>query len=228
MCGTILKKTNTQSTPSLPPVADWLKGPIENSEGAWYDCESWHRMLYWERKRYSGRSRGGARGGRPPLFPDQNEGRRAKKKFFWGRAPPYLRVWMTPAPYLKVWIRHCGIIWGRDYRSSELAGLSWKRRVIRNLNPPYRLFNSFLFFLLEPIFNWMFLRYWTSNCYTTSNNFFYHNFIVFISLFVGNRRSGIEENDVSYVLNKDFRLSSLLTDAAAEALARKRETNAAQ
>lgn len=38
-----------------------------------------------------------------------------------------------------------------------------------------------------------------------------------------NRRSGIEKNDVSYVLNKDFRLSSLLTEAAAEALARKRE-----
>ena len=53
--------------------------------------------------------------------------------------------------------------------------------------------------------------------------FFFHNFIVSISLFVGNRRSGIEKNDVSYVLNKDFRLSSLLTDAAAEALARKRE-----
>ena len=57
---------------------------------------------------------------------------------------------------------------------------------------------------------------------------FFHNFIVFISLSVGNRRSGIEKNDVSYVLNKDFRLSSLLTDAAAEALARKRETSAAQ
>ena len=37
-------------------------------------------------------------GGRPPLFLDQNEARRAEK-IFW-RPPPYLRVWMTG-------IRHC-------------------------------------------------------------------------------------------------------------------------
>ena len=42
----------------------------------------------------------------PPLFFDQNEARRAEKKFLGDRPPPYLRVWMTaPPPYLKVWIR---------------------------------------------------------------------------------------------------------------------------
>ena len=47
----------------------------------------------------------------PPLFLNQTEARRAEKQIFGGRAPPYLRVWMTaPTPrlsaYLKVWIRH--------------------------------------------------------------------------------------------------------------------------
>ena len=55
----------------------------------------------------AGRSRGGARGARPPLFLDQNETRRAEN-FFLGDRPPYLRVWMTAPspPYLKIWIRH--------------------------------------------------------------------------------------------------------------------------
>ena len=41
----------------------------------------------------------------PLLFLDQNEARRAKKKFL-SRVPPYLKVWMTAPPpsYLKVWI----------------------------------------------------------------------------------------------------------------------------
>ena len=40
------------------------------------------------------------------------EARRAKKKFFGDRSPPYLRVWMTAPtppphpPHLKVWIRN--------------------------------------------------------------------------------------------------------------------------
>ena len=56
----------------------------------------------------SGGSRGGARGGPPPLFFDQNEAQLAKNNFFGDRpTPPYLRVWMTgPSPYLKVWILH--------------------------------------------------------------------------------------------------------------------------
>ena len=35
----------------------------------------------------------------PPLFLDQTEARRAKKKFLGDRFPPFLRVWMTgPTP----------------------------------------------------------------------------------------------------------------------------------
>ena len=34
------------------------------------------------------------RGGRPPLFLDQTEARRAKKNLFGDPLPPYLRVWM--------------------------------------------------------------------------------------------------------------------------------------
>lgn len=57
---------------------------------------------------YSGGSRRGARGTRPPYFLTKlsPEGR---KMFFGDRVPPpfYLRVWMTWLPrYLKVWIRH--------------------------------------------------------------------------------------------------------------------------
>ena len=57
----------------------------------------------------SGRSRGGARGGWPPLLFDQSEAQRAEKNYFGDSSPPpYLRVWMTgPPPYLKVWIRQC-------------------------------------------------------------------------------------------------------------------------
>ena len=48
----------------------------------------------------SGGSRGGARGrGAPPLFLDQTEARRAKKKMFL-RTPP------LPPPYLRIWIPH--------------------------------------------------------------------------------------------------------------------------
>ena len=49
---------------------------------------------------YSGESRGGARGGPPPLFLDQTEARRAEKIWGGDRAPPYLRVWMTAPPPL--------------------------------------------------------------------------------------------------------------------------------
>ena len=35
---------------------------------------------------------------RPVVGPDQNEARRAKKKFFLRPGPPYLRVWMTAPP----------------------------------------------------------------------------------------------------------------------------------
>ena len=89
-------------------------------------------------------------------------------------------------------------------------------------------FNSFFVFLAWTYFSLNVFALLNKQLLYNIEQFFFHNFIVFISLFVGNRRSGIEKNDVSYVLNKDFRLSSLLTDAAAEALARKRETNAAQ
>ena len=34
-----------------------------------------------------------------PLFLDQTEARRAEKNFFWDRASPYLRVWMTGPPW---------------------------------------------------------------------------------------------------------------------------------
>ena len=52
-----------------------------------------------------GSRRGAQRGPAPTrLFLDQNEARRAEKKF--ESAPPYLRVWMNPPPYLKVWIHH--------------------------------------------------------------------------------------------------------------------------
>ena len=47
----------------------------------------------------SGRSRGGTRGVRPPLFFDQTEAQRAEKNFYKTRPPPYLRIWMTaPLP----------------------------------------------------------------------------------------------------------------------------------
>ena len=42
-----------------------------------------------------GRIQGIAPGGRPPLFSDQSEARRAEKDFFW--APP-LGFWVTPSP----------------------------------------------------------------------------------------------------------------------------------
>ena len=41
-----LEKKNTQLTPSLPPVADWLTGSDRERGGAWHECDSWHRMLY--------------------------------------------------------------------------------------------------------------------------------------------------------------------------------------
>ena len=49
----------------------------------------------------SGRSRGGAQGGRPPLFSDENEAWRAENIYFFRLPPPpYLRVWMTVPPPL--------------------------------------------------------------------------------------------------------------------------------
>ena len=42
-------------------------------------------------------------GWQPPLFLDQTEAQRAKKHFFFDRAPPYLSAWMTathPPPHL--------------------------------------------------------------------------------------------------------------------------------
>ena len=60
-------------------------------------------------RKCSGRSRGGARGARPPLIfsPSWGPKGRNRKKIFWRPAPPpYLMVLKTPppAPYLKVWI----------------------------------------------------------------------------------------------------------------------------
>ena len=56
----------------------------------------------------SGGSRGGARGGLPPLLLRPNWGPTGRKKFFLDPPPPYLRVWKAapPPPYLKVRIRH--------------------------------------------------------------------------------------------------------------------------
>ena len=68
----------------------------------------------------SGGSRRGARWTRPPLFLRQTEARRAEKKFFWDRAPPFCQGlddqtpllsgsgWPDPPfpPYIKVWFRH--------------------------------------------------------------------------------------------------------------------------
>ena len=48
----------------------------------------------------SGGPRGGSRGGRPPLFLDQTEARRAEKNLFGDPLPPYLRVWMIGPPPL--------------------------------------------------------------------------------------------------------------------------------
>ena len=58
---------------------------------------------------YSGWSRGGTRGGRPPLLLDQTKAQRVEKKIFKTALPPYVSGsgWRPPpAPYLKVWIRH--------------------------------------------------------------------------------------------------------------------------
>ena len=47
----------------------------------------------------SGGSRGGARGTRPPpVMFRPNWGPRGRKKFFWDRASPCLRIWMTAHP----------------------------------------------------------------------------------------------------------------------------------
>ena len=52
---------------------------------------------------------GGEPGGPAPrLFLDQTEARRAEKRLFGDRSPPYLWVWMTappPPPYLRVFIQ---------------------------------------------------------------------------------------------------------------------------
>ena len=48
----------------------------------------------------SGGSRGGARGGRPPLFLDQTVAQRAEKNLFGDPLPPYLRVWMIGFPLI--------------------------------------------------------------------------------------------------------------------------------
>ena len=62
---------------------------------------------------YSGWSRGGTRGGRPPLLLDQTKAQRVEKKIFKTALPPYFSGagWLPfpppPAPYLKVWTRHC-------------------------------------------------------------------------------------------------------------------------
>ena len=69
---------------------------------------------------YSGGSRGGTRGGRPPLLLDQTKAQTVEKKFLRSLSPlspyaqglddppppHYLKVWMTPLPphYLKVWM----------------------------------------------------------------------------------------------------------------------------
>ena len=57
--------------------------------------------------RCGGGFRGGARGGAAPLFLDQTEARRVKKKLFWDRLPPtYLGIWMTanpPPPLPFIW-----------------------------------------------------------------------------------------------------------------------------
>ena len=45
-------------------------------------------------------SRGGTRGGGPPLFLDQNEARRGEKFFFEACPTPYLRVGMTGRPLM--------------------------------------------------------------------------------------------------------------------------------
>ena len=181
-----------------------------------------------------------------PLFLDQNEAPRTEKKLFWGRPPtPYLRVWMTPPPPplsgglnppLRYWhgveiteVRN----WQDCREKGEWCGI-WTHlldfvRFSKSLPHNYWWrFNSFFVFLAWTYFSLNVFALLNKQLLYNIEQFFFHNFIVFISLFVGNRRSGIEKNDVSYVLNKDFRLSSLLTDAAAEALARKRETNAAQ
>ena len=57
-----------------------------------------HARGFWELQGQWRIQRRGSRAPPPPLFFDQNEAQRAKKKFFGDRSPPYLRVWMTPAP----------------------------------------------------------------------------------------------------------------------------------
>ena len=51
-----------------------------------------------------------------PLIFRPKWGPKGRKNFFWGRAPPYLMVWMTRAPpYLKVWIAtDIPLNWGNE------------------------------------------------------------------------------------------------------------------
>ena len=55
--------------------------------------ESSSPLQWWTQLR-----RPGDPGPHPLLFLAQTEARRAEKKMFWDRAPPYLWVWMTPPP----------------------------------------------------------------------------------------------------------------------------------
>ena len=66
-----------QLTPSLLPVADWLKGPIENSEGRGMSVRHGTGC-------FIGKENGTVAdpGEGPPLLLDQNEARRAEKKLF--------------------------------------------------------------------------------------------------------------------------------------------------
>jgi len=66
-----------------------------------FTCASLKGVTQW-------RIHGGPQGAWALLIFRQKWGPKGRKNFFWDRAPPYLRVWMTrPPSYLKVWIRHC-------------------------------------------------------------------------------------------------------------------------
>ena len=81
------------------------------------------RDVMWKHSKIHPRS-GSRRDARvPPLFSDQNETRRAPKKFFWDRVPPYLSVWITwpLPPSTLIWRSGCANASGYSLPDPTLA-----------------------------------------------------------------------------------------------------------
>ena len=78
----------------------------------------------------------GARGTRDPtplLFLAQTEARRAEKKMFWDRAPPYLWVWMTP-PRLFIWRSASATALSEQIPSAFSLPLHWPKHSICSID----------------------------------------------------------------------------------------------